>query len=613
MKNGRFIFSGLFLFLVLFAISGCVMEGDISGTGDGAVTIPANVNATALGPDTIDISWSGVNGAERYNIFRSTSSTGTFEGLFYVTETRYTDTELSPNTTYYYRVSAVKGGAESLQSTTAWAKTFTNNTEQVPAPPLGLNAIPLSSTSIVVSWNPVGNALSYRLYRRSGAGPLELIATPSSTSHTDTGLSPSTTYYYKVSAANGSGEGAQSNETYAMTLAEGAGTAPASAPTGLTATVTTSTISLSWNALEGALTYIVYRSPSSSGSWEIRGTPGSASYTDTGLSPGTAYYYKVAGVNNGGEGPQSAVYSASTQGAGGGLPAAPASVSVTALSSSVIELSWAAVSGAASYRVYRSTDAVNFTVVGFPGGTAYTDSGLSPSTTYHYKVSAVNANGEGPQSQIASAATSGGGGGYPPQVPTGLKVSSPSSSGLGLSWNSVSGATSYRVFRANSSTATYSLIGTAGSTFYTDGTVTGGASYYYKVSALNANGESPQSGSAFGFAANYYDLNYHTNKQLMNMTSGGKYYYRMAVTAGNSCTIEWQTGRENDGATVTAAAGGVSWVYVSAWQNDGTAIFSNVNNGYNSPKTFTANSSGYVTVEVKQDNSYTGNYAIYYY
>jgi hypothetical protein len=181
-----------------------------------------------------------------------------------------------------------------------------------------------------------------------------------------------------------------------------------------------------------------------------------------------------------------------------------------------------------------------------------------------------------------------------------------------LSWNGVSGASLYRVFRANTANAAYSLVGTTGSTSYTDASITGAASYYYKVSAVSSGGESPQSGAAFGFAAAYLDLNYHTNKQVLYM-AGGKHYYRMAVTAGSSYTIEWQTGRENDGATVTAAAGGVSWVYVSAWQNDGTAIFTNVNNGYNSPKTFIANSSGYVTVEVKQDGSSSGNYAIYYF
>jgi fibronectin type 3 domain-containing protein len=607
------VFLVLLLSLGLVLLTRCVMDGGEDDDGDGDVVIPANVSASALGPDSIRVSWSGVNGAERYNIYRSTSSTGTFEGLFYVIETNFTDTELSPNTTYYYKVSAVKGAKESLQSTAASAKTFTNNTEQIPAPPLGLNAVSLSSDSIVVSWNPVGNALSYRLYRKNSAGSFDLLATPSSTSYTDTGLTPSTPYYYKVSAANSSGESSQSGETIAMTFAAGSVSAPSSAPGGLNATAATgNTITLGWDSLAGVSAYIVYRGSSISGPWEIRGTPGSTTYTDSGLNPGAVYYYKVSGVNSGGEGPQSTVYSASTQGAGGELPSAPASVSAAALSSSVIELSWATVSGAVSYRVYRSTDAANYTLIGFPTGTSYTDGGLSASTTYHYKVSAVNAKGEGPQSQIASAVTSGGGG-YPPQAPAGLKISSPSSSGIGISWTSTSGASSYKVYRANSSSGSYGLIGTTGSVSYTDTSVTGGASYYYRVSAVNANGESSRSASAFGFAASYYELSYHTGKQVMNMTSGGKHYYRLAVSSGTSYTIEWQTGYYNDGSTVTSASGAASHVVVNAWQNDGTTVFTNQYNGFTSPKTFTAASSGYVTVEVKQEGSHTGTYAVYYY
>jgi fibronectin type 3 domain-containing protein len=613
MKNRTGYVLALLCSLGVLLLSRCVIGEEDQKNGNDEVTIPANVNATPLGPDSIYISWSGINGAERYNIYRSTSSTGIFEGLFYVTETHYTDTELSPNTTYYYKVSAVKEGAESLYSTAASAKTFTNNTEQVPAPPLGLNAVSLSSTSIVISWNPVGNALNYRLYRKNSGGSFELIATPVSNSHTDTGLSPSTAYYYKVAAANGSGEGAQSGEALAMTLAAGAGTAPGAAPTGLTATVTANSITLSWNSVTGALTYLVYRGSSSSGPWEIKGTPTAASYTDGGLSSGTTYYYKVAGVNNGGEGPHSEVYSAATQGAGGGLPAAPVTVNAAALSSGAIEISWTTVSGAASYRVYRSTDAVNFTLVGFPSGLSYTDGGLSSSTTYYYRVSAVNGSGEGPQSQIASAVTSGDGGGYPPQAPTGLKIASPSPSGIGLSWNSVSGASSYKVFRTNSANGNYGLISTTGNVSYTDTSITGGASYYYKVSAVNGNGESPRSAPAFGFAVAYYELPYHSSKQIMTMTAGGKHYYRLAVTTGNSYTIEWQTGWYNDGSTVTGASGAANSVYVTAWQNDGTGIFTDQSNGFTSPKTFTAGSSGYVTVEVKQYGSFTGTYAIYYY
>jgi len=105
----------------------------------------------------------------------------------------------------------------------------------------------------------------------------------------------------------------------------------------------------------------------------------------------------------------------------GGAPSTPTGLSATAVSSSQINLSWNAVSGATGYDIYRSTSAGGtFTRLGseptISGGstTSYSDTGLSAGTTYYYKVSALNASGESAASSAVSATTSGGGGGVVP-------------------------------------------------------------------------------------------------------------------------------------------------------------------------------------------------------
>jgi fibronectin type 3 domain-containing protein len=92
-------------------------------------------------------------------------------------------------------------------------------------------------------------------------------------------------------------------------------------------------------------------------------------------------------------------------------PATPAGLQVTATSSTSITISWTAVPGAVSYKVYRSaTKEGNYEAVDNPVDTSSIDTGLQPDTTYWYKVTALNADGESGQSITKSATTTDGGG-----------------------------------------------------------------------------------------------------------------------------------------------------------------------------------------------------------
>ncbi len=208
-------------------------------------------------------------------------------------------------------------------------------------------------------------------------------------------------------------------------------TAAPNAPTGLAATATSSSsVNLSWSAVTppancSITSYAVFRSLTNgftpSANNQV-GTASGTSFTDSGLSASTTYYYKVEAVDGAGSSAPSAQASVTTQASGSCTvtPNPPSGVTATATSSSTVNVSWSAVAPPAncsigSYLVFRSTTS-GFTPssgnqVGSTSGTTFNDSGLSASTTYYYKVEAVDAAGSSAASGQASATTQAGGGG----------------------------------------------------------------------------------------------------------------------------------------------------------------------------------------------------------
>ncbi|HWQ41107.1 MAG TPA: protease pro-enzyme activation domain-containing protein [Desulfosporosinus sp.] len=90
----------------------------------------------------------------------------------------------------------------------------------------------------------------------------------------------------------------------------------------------------------------------------------------------------------------------------GAVPASVTDLSVSSSSATELDLTWSTVSGATSYKVYQSTSVTgNYILVGTSTTASYSDTNLSESTTYYYKVSAVNSNGEGPQSSAIKGIT----------------------------------------------------------------------------------------------------------------------------------------------------------------------------------------------------------------
>ena len=238
---------------------------------------------------------------------------------------------------------------------------------------------------------------------------------------------------------------------------------------------------LTWNAVEGATSYRIYRSTSKGSGYSLLGTTTATSYTNTGAKAGTTYYYRVKACNDAGLSPYSNVVSGKVKSVTP-KPSAPVVKIGHSASSGKPMLTWNAVSGATSYKVYRATSQNGtYSLLGSVTATSYTNTGAKAGTTYYYKVKAVNSAGESAYSNIVSGRAT---------VTTLTMGHSASSGKPQLTWKAVSGAASYKVYRATAKNGAYSVINITKALTYTNTGAALGTTYYYKVEALNAAGKS---------------------------------------------------------------------------------------------------------------------------
>jgi fibronectin type 3 domain-containing protein len=230
--------------------------------------------------------------------------------------------------------------------------------------------------------------------------------------YADTSVTGGDTYWYQVAAVNTAGTGARSNEVSATPPAPPPPPDPPSAPA-LSASAGDASALLSWTAPadDGGATisgYEVYRG-TSPGSATLHATVGNVlTFTDTGLTNGTSYWYRVAAVNVAGTGDLSNEVSV-TPSAAATAPSAP--IGLTAkVQGGNIRLAWSAPasdggSALTVYRIQRSSSSGTVTIEVLGSQLAYFDSPVPRRTQYTYVVSAVNAVGQGPPSNSVTVTT----------------------------------------------------------------------------------------------------------------------------------------------------------------------------------------------------------------
>jgi len=365
--------------------------------------------------------------------------------------------------------------------------------------PANITAFAMSPDSVYLSWEAVEGVDSYAVY--SGTvrnGSYVLVTMVDERYFGDTSLNPSTTYFYKVAAVSADGTGPLSDPVQARTLDAGA-MSLLFPPSGIAAeALSPRSIRVSWNAVSGGR-YNVYRAVSYSGEkTKLNASPlenAVTTYTETGLTPATDYYYFLRTVNtDDAEGPFSPGIRISTPSNIDPSMPIPANVRAEAEGYTAIRISWNSSAGAVEYNVYVSaTSGGTYTILTATAGLSYLHDNLTPGATRYYKISAVAAN---ERESNASVPVSGSAKQIP--VPSGLVTEALNYTELRLSWNSIDDALSYKIYGATSVNGSYSLIDEVNSAPYTHSGLGQNITYYYKVSAVVSVGEGGQSESVSG-------------------------------------------------------------------------------------------------------------------
>ena len=483
---------------------------------------PRNLSATAAGPTAIDVDWdapasSGASAIIDYQVEMSTTGGVPWTLLTTTGQTSFRHTNLTAGATRHYRVRA--RNANDFGPWTS-AVSATTSTGTPPGPPRDLTATAVSSSAIDLSWSPPGSGGSsaitgYRIERSStrtgGWSDLEDDTGNTRTTYRDTGLSPNTTYYYRVSAINSFATGDPSNVDDATTEPD-----VPDAPGRLTAQARgISVIELDWRAPSSSGTspvtgYQIQWSRRATGGWDdLEDDTGNArtTYQDTGLAPNTTRYYRVRAISGAGPSAWSNVAHATTDDLT--VPGAPTSMRATtpalALGGATqIQLSWTRPSNdggspITGYRIERAATRggpwrihVSSTGSGACARCTYTDRGLSPNTTWFYRVRALNAQGQGSPSNVDDATTLAA----PPGPPQNVYAQGAGPTSITLAWDApeddggapVTGYAIQRIGPNDNSWITHRTNTGTTATSFTDTGLEPATKYEYRVAAVNRVG-----------------------------------------------------------------------------------------------------------------------------
>lgn len=473
-----------------------------------APEVPSDLEATAVSESEISLSWTDNSTDElEFSIGRRTQSNETYVEIAVVDANvnTYTDTELNEATPYGYKIRAYNNYGYSAVSSIAIATTY-------PAAPSNL-ALEASDGQVSLSWTDNSNGeLGYRIERKTGLdGLYEETGTVDAdiTTYIDSDLGEATVYYYQIKAYNSSGDSSPCAEANITTC-------PA-APTDLAFQVLSdSQVNLSWtDNSQKESGYKIERKKVSDQIYEQIAVVGAdvSTFSDSGLSEATTYYYQVRAYSDSCDANPSAESHVTTD------PTAPSDLTATAISTSRVKLSWKDNSDfTMGYVVQRklASDVANYetaVTINDPDVTTYTDSGLKESTAYTYKVwafinelSASDLQDKSNHSSEVSVTTS---------LAAPSSLSATDSKGLALlNWKDHSdGETGFEIERKtltkkstglasdNDSTAdsgTFASIAKVGAnvTTYTDNDVDSGTDYVYRVRTLDGSETSDYSNEA---------------------------------------------------------------------------------------------------------------------
>ena len=365
---------------------------------------PTNLQGQAVSPTEIGLTWTdGSSNENGFSIERLDGGTWSQIGWVGADITTYNQTGLSPGAAYSYRVLAFNAAGNS--AVTNAVSVTTPAASQIPAAPTNLAVTGTTPTSVSLSWTDGSSNENGFSIERLNAGTWSQIGwvADNVTTYTNDGLGPNTAYSYRVLAFNAAGNSATTNAVTAYTPA--VSQVPA-APTNLAVTgVTATSASLSWtDGSSNENGFSIERLVA--GAWTQIGwvADNVTTYTNGGLSPNTAYSYRVLAFNGFGNSPTTNVVNATT--AATQVPAAPSNLAATSTNTTVT-LTWTdGSSNENGFSIERRIGTTWKQIAWVPANvTTFTHTGLKSLTTYRYRVLAFNGAGNSPVSNVVQVKT----------------------------------------------------------------------------------------------------------------------------------------------------------------------------------------------------------------
>ncbi len=366
-------------------------------TGSALPGIITNLEVVKNNYNTLNISWDATQNVDGYELYRSTKIAGEYTLVYSGSALLFADTGLTVGTKYYYTARTFKGNEpDRLYGSFVKPRIFRTYNFPKLATPTGLTAVSTGATSIRVSWDEVLGATGYTVWRKDD--PLSYnhsIGDFTTLTVADMGLTTGQTYTYSVRAFFGDGEGEEhqsyiSDEVSATPISNGV---EIGTPAIKVVSAGYNKIKLTWNKITGATKYEIHRSLSKTGTFSKIAEVSTNYYTNSSLTTGKTYYYKIRA--------KSVVESKVTYGKYSAvkyakpLLSAPAKVKIVRVSKGKLKLYWGSVSGATGFEIFRATS---------KGGTykristlklrSYTNTKLIGGKTYYYKIRAYRMVGK---------------------------------------------------------------------------------------------------------------------------------------------------------------------------------------------------------------------------
>lgn len=452
-----------------------------------APNAPTSLVGEAITETRIDISWNDNSLDETiFKVERSDDAGATWTEIAttLADEYSYKDYDVTTGTTYSYRVRAYN-----IIGNSAYSNVISLNPLSVPEAPSNLAATFITDTQINLSWTDNSDdEVGFKLQRSlDGISSWNTIytAAPNETSYNHTGLTHSTTYYYRIFAYNDVGNSNFSNVMSATT--------DTVAPSNLLGAVSGLDVSLTWTYdVNSQNEFIVERSVYGSKVWSQIATIAAqtTSYNDIGLSSATRYEYRVKAFNLSNQSEYSNIVDVTTSAA----PDAPLEfVGFADNQNGYIEFMWSDLTDETGYILERSSDGgstwselANIAADEF----SYKDYTATPGVSYSYRIKGYNAVGDGAYSSVLELGLPG-----VPDAPTNLTATTAGSTQINLTWTDNSNDEVGFKLQISLDQSTWNTIYTAqaGETSYSNTGLNSTTTYYYRVFAYNDIGNSDYS------------------------------------------------------------------------------------------------------------------------